>query len=233
MERKYYAVAVGRKRGVVQTWDECKQRVHGFAKAVFKSFRSPSEAQAFLAANPAPNSQAPPAPVVPQRRKHSNEGDSEPELHKKPDLHMKPEIVVRSHSVLPMGPVTFLYADGACQEKRCGAGFLLKDAANRILHQEARYLPSDTTNNEAEYDALILGLQECISKGLKSVEIRVDSMLVVQQSEGNWRINEKSLMQRWEQTQALLAQLDYFRFQHIYREFNREADALSKLALTM
>jgi ribonuclease HI len=80
---------------------------------------------------------------------------------------------------------------------------------------------------------LILGLQACLDRGLKSVEIRLDSMLVVEQSKGNWRINEERLERRWKEVQELLGRFDYFRFEHIDRSLNQEADALSKLALRL
>ena len=230
MEKKHYAVAVGRKRGIVETWNECKRLVHGYHGAVFKSFPTLHEAQQFLKDNPWDTKKAAPSaplPIAPHRRKHSGDEAEEPNPHK------KPRQATQSRSSLPMGPVTFLYTDGACQDTRCGAGFLLKDTANRILHQEPRFLANDTTNNEAEYDALILGLQACLDKGLKSVEIRLDSMLVVEQSKGNWRINEERLERRWKEVQELLSRFDYFRFEHIDRSLNQEADALSKLALRL
>lgn len=48
MAIKYYAVKVGRKTGVFNTWDECKENVNGFKGAVYKSFPSYDEAVAFI-----------------------------------------------------------------------------------------------------------------------------------------------------------------------------------------
>ena len=45
---KFYAVKKGKQPGIYQTWDECKQQVHGFSGAVYKSFSSLQEAQDFL-----------------------------------------------------------------------------------------------------------------------------------------------------------------------------------------
>jgi ribonuclease HI len=55
MKPAFYAVVVGRERGIYTTWDQCKERVHGFRGAIYKSFRSLQEARAFLAAHPHPN----------------------------------------------------------------------------------------------------------------------------------------------------------------------------------
>ncbi len=53
MAVKYYAVAVGKKTGIYTKWDECKAMVHGFPGAVYKSFKTPEEAEAFLKSAPA------------------------------------------------------------------------------------------------------------------------------------------------------------------------------------
>ena len=45
---KYYAVKIGRSEGIFNTWDQCKQQVHGYPGAVYKSFASLKEAKAFL-----------------------------------------------------------------------------------------------------------------------------------------------------------------------------------------
>ena len=48
MAKKYYAVKKGRKTGVFETWDECKQSVSGFSGAAYKSFTTREEASAFV-----------------------------------------------------------------------------------------------------------------------------------------------------------------------------------------
>ena len=71
MEKKHYAVAVGRKRGIVETWNECKRLVHGYHGAVFKSFPTLHEAQQFLKDNPWDTKKAAPSaplPIAPHRR---------------------------------------------------------------------------------------------------------------------------------------------------------------------
>ena len=48
MAEKFYAVKMGRKAGIYLTWDECKKMVHGFEGAIYKSFKTRGEAEAFL-----------------------------------------------------------------------------------------------------------------------------------------------------------------------------------------
>lgn len=60
MAGKYYAVKAGRKPGIYRTWDDCKSQVHGFSGAIYKSFASEEDAEAFMAGahkdRPAPGS---------------------------------------------------------------------------------------------------------------------------------------------------------------------------------
>ena len=49
MASKYYAVKKGKKPGVYRTWDECKAQTDGFSGAIFKSFKTKEEAEAFIA----------------------------------------------------------------------------------------------------------------------------------------------------------------------------------------
>lgn len=56
MKPSFYAVAVGKQRGIYSTWDQCSEQVKGYSGAIYKSFRSLSEARAFLTSHPAPGS---------------------------------------------------------------------------------------------------------------------------------------------------------------------------------
>ena len=48
---KFYAVAIGRRSGIYQTWPECERQIKGFSGAVYKSFKTHSEADQFISAN--------------------------------------------------------------------------------------------------------------------------------------------------------------------------------------
>ena len=48
MAKKFYAVKVGKKIGIYETWEECQEQVNGFSGAIYKSFSSESEAKDFI-----------------------------------------------------------------------------------------------------------------------------------------------------------------------------------------
>ena len=78
-----------------------------------------------------------------------------------------------------------LYADGASRGNPgpAGAGFALIDEEEMVVFEGHLYL-GETTNNQAEYSALIDGLERALKMGFESVEIRMDSELVVKQIRG-------------------------------------------------
>ena len=82
-----------------------------------------------------------------------------------------------------------LYADGAARGNPgpAGAGAVLYDEKGKLVAELARPL-GHATNNVAEYSALILGLEEAKRRGAVAIDVRMDSLLVVQQMRGLWRI---------------------------------------------
>lgn len=89
------------------------------------------------------------------------------------------------------------------------------------------------TNNWAEYEAVALALTEAKKLGLagRSIEVRMDSKLVVEQILGNWKIKEPTLKPQVAKVRALLADFPGSRFVYIPREENAEADALVNEAI--
>lgn len=84
------------------------------------------------------------------------------------------------------------------------------------------------TNNQAEYEALLAGLEVARAKRAESVEIRMDSELVVSQIKGTYRVKAPSLLPLYQRAKALLAQFQSYSIQAIPREQNRAADALAR-----
>ena len=82
------------------------------------------------------------------------------------------------------------------------------------------------TNNEAEYRALIRGLEVASKQGCTEVKARGDSQLVVRQVTGDWQTNEPRLRELRDRVQELVEEFETFEIQHIPREENREADEL-------
>jgi ribonuclease HI len=86
------------------------------------------------------------------------------------------------------------------------------------------------TNNEAEYHALIRGLEVTSEQGCTEVEARGDSQLVVRQVTGDWQTNEQHLRELRDRVRELADEFEQFEIRHIPREENWEADALVEQA---
>jgi ribonuclease HI len=87
------------------------------------------------------------------------------------------------------------------------------------------------TNNQSEYSALILGLKEALSKGIKCLQVYGDSQLVINQINGQYKVKNPGLQELYQEVQQLKSQFDNIIFTHVYREFNKRADHLSNMAL--
>ncbi|MEJ5226746.1 ribonuclease HI family protein [Thermodesulfovibrio sp.] len=122
-----------------------------------------------------------------------------------------------------------LYCDGASRGNpgEAGIGCLLIYDNERV--EVSEYI-GKTTNNVAEYTALIRGLQEALRVGISSIEIFLDSELIVLQLKGVYRIKNKNLLPFYNQAIKLLSEFKNYEIFHIPRENNSEADKLAKLA---
>jgi ribonuclease HI len=87
------------------------------------------------------------------------------------------------------------------------------------------------TNNEAEYAALLLGLQEARSMNAARVAVFADSELVIKQLNGVYRVKHPVMRERHQEAMRLLAQFEAWRATHVPRERNTEADRLANQAL--
>ena len=85
------------------------------------------------------------------------------------------------------------------------------------------------TNNQSEYSALILGLKEAISRNIKQLYVNGDSLLVINQVNGVFKVKNSKLFELHEEVMELIKQFDYIEFNHVYRDHNKRADQLSNL----
>jgi ribonuclease HI len=88
-----------------------------------------------------------------------------------------------------------------------------------------------TTNNVAEYRALIAGLEAAAQFGARRVRVRADSKLVIEQVKGAWKVKQPHLRPLLEEARTLLAGYAEVDLQHVPRAENTEADALVNAAL--
>ena len=88
-----------------------------------------------------------------------------------------------------------------------------------------------TTNNVAEYKALIAGLEAVAHLGARVVHVRADSLLVIKQLRGEWKVKHANIKPLAAEARALLNNYEVVDLQHVPREENTEADALVNQAL--
>lgn len=87
------------------------------------------------------------------------------------------------------------------------------------------------TNNQAEYSGLIFGLRGALELGITNLSVLGDSLLVINQVTGLYKVKADSLLELHKEVQDLKSQFEYIEFNHVYRENNKRADELSNLAL--
>ena len=87
------------------------------------------------------------------------------------------------------------------------------------------------TNNESEYCALIIGLEEAIKLDITSLCVYGDSLLVINQANKIYKVKNEKLLVLYEKFRALKCKFKYITFTHIYRSHNKRADQLANMGL--
>ena len=87
------------------------------------------------------------------------------------------------------------------------------------------------TNNEAEYQALIDGLNFCIDNSIKEIDVFLDSNLVVEQVNKNYKVKAENLKVLNSKVDDLIQEFNFIEINHVYREENKRADQLANMAL--
>lgn len=112
-----------------------------------------------------------------------------------------------------------LYTDGASRGNPGPAaiGYAIYDTAGNLIERNARTV-GRRTNNEAEYEALIWGLQRAAERGVRKIKVCSDSELVVKQINGIYRITEERLRQYADRVFAAARLFESFEISHVARE---------------
>jgi ribonuclease HI len=109
-------------------------------------------------------------------------------------------------------------------------GATIKDEQGNLVAHVSRRI-GVTTNNQAEYRALIAALEKAAELGASHVNMKLDSELVVRQINGRYRVKNKALLPLYQKAMQLIASLDGFKIAYVPRAQNAEADALANRAL--
>ncbi|GJR11235.1 reverse transcriptase domain-containing protein [Tanacetum coccineum] len=110
-----------------------------------------------------------------------------------------------------------------------GAGLMLKDPKGKKYTYALRF-EFKTTNNEAEYEALLAGLRIAQEMEIVNLAIFVDSQLLVNQIKGTYTAKQPAIKEYLQRTKETLRGFRSYTIKHIRRNQNKKADALSKLA---
>ena len=121
-----------------------------------------------------------------------------------------------------------LMVDGAARGNPgdAGCGAVILDESGAAVKELSCYL-GKTTNNVAEYEALLMGLEALIAMGKKRIRVRSDSELLVRQLNGQYRVRDPKLRMLFERARSLLRHFDHYTIVHVRREANRLADKLA------
>jgi ribonuclease HI len=130
------------------------------------------------------------------------------------------------------GTAASLYCDGASRGNPgpSGTGVLLLSPNDRKVLELSRFI-DDATNNEAEYQALIRGLQAAEDLGFKNLQIFLDSELVVKQVRGEYRVKNPRLQKLFREVMSTLQRFDDYAIVRVGREHNKQADRLANDAI--
>ena len=105
------------------------------------------------------------------------------------------------------------------------AGYVMFNSRQEAIAEGGEYL-GITNNNLAEYHGVRLGLEKAIELGYRKVSFKLDSMLVVNQMRGQYKIKNRELWPIHERIRALMTQFDRVSFTHVNRKFNQLADGM-------
>jgi len=109
-------------------------------------------------------------------------------------------------------------------------GVVIRDEKGEVVARLKKYI-GQNTNNVAEYFGLIAALDYAQTHGVRALRVHSDSELLVKQMRGQYKVKSGDLRPLHERAKKMSASFESFRIDHVYREQNREADALANQAL--
>ena len=127
-----------------------------------------------------------------------------------------------------------VFTDGCAKGNpgQAGAGYVIQDLEGEVLVEGTASL-GETTNNVAEYRALILAMERCVEGGVKSGYFFTDSELMARQVNGVYRIKNESLALLASKVFQLRDRFENFEIHHVRRNKNVRADQLANEALKL
>ena len=124
-----------------------------------------------------------------------------------------------------------IYCDGASRSNPGDASIGVSINKDKVEIDTIKKKIGINTNNVAEYLGLIAALEYCVENRVNNVKIFLDSLLVVQQVNMEYKVKSKKLQTHYEKSLKLIDQIEDIEIHHIRREFNSRADQLANEAL--
>ena len=148
------------------------------------------------------------------------------------DFDFSPSAQPSAADLMPHASKVVVYADGGSRGNPgpSAAGLVMYDEHHRVLVRRGTYL-GVTTNNQAEYAALKQALEEAQKIDAQEVHVYMDSMLVINQMRGVFKVKNRDLWPIHDAVKQLCASFQKITFTQIPREANREADSAVNAAL--
>ena len=144
-------------------------------------------------------------------------------------IEFTPSQSTKATQLAPDLPVWKLSVDGAVNAQGSGAGLILT-SSDRIDTEYALRFGFRTSNNEAEYEAVIAGLNLAHFMEADQLEVNSDSQLVVKQIEDSYEARGEKMILYLKKVRELLKKFVRVQVKHVPRSENSQADALAKLA---
>lgn len=112
-----------------------------------------------------------------------------------------------------------------------GAGAVIYNLTNDEIWNGSEFVGTNVTNNHAEYMGLIIGLKQAKEMKIKQLIVEGDSMLVIKQINGEYKVKSLHLIELYNEAKLLAKGFDCIYYKHIYRNNNKRADELSNIAV--
>jgi ribonuclease HI len=124
------------------------------------------------------------------------------------------------------------YFDGGARGNPGPAGFgvYIVDDGGQVLAEIAEGI-GVATNNVAEYRGLLAALGWAVDHGVTALHVRGDSLLLVQQMRGIYRVKNEGLLPLYREARHLCARIGPVTFEHVPRDQNKQADRLSNIGM--
>lgn len=125
-----------------------------------------------------------------------------------------------------------IHVDGASRGNpgKAGIGVLIMDEEGKVLEEVSRYI-GETTNNVAEYQALLLALDKAKSYSPFEVVIKTDSELMAKQLNSTYKVKSRRILPLFKEVKGKISEFPRFSVQLISREENKRADVLANNAI--